>query len=81
MDEKQKFREAITDIMLVEYLPKIKAEFSRFIEESQPKRNLADWLTYSVGVHVVIELGELNVAEPSNEFIDKIVDLVYVKTK
>ncbi|MCK5022771.1 MAG: hypothetical protein KAS04_01225 [Candidatus Aenigmarchaeota archaeon] len=79
--DKQKFREAVTNIMLMEYLPKLQTEFSRFMQETEPKRDLVDWLTYVVGVPVSIEMGELKIAEPSNEFIDKIVDLVYVKNK
>ncbi|MCK5601245.1 hypothetical protein KAR91_05235 [Candidatus Pacearchaeota archaeon] len=79
--EKQKFREAVTDLMLMEYLPKLKAEVVIFMAESYPKQVMADEISGIMNTRVTVEMGELKIAEPSNEFIDKIVDLVYVKNK
>ena len=79
MTEKE-FREAIANLMLTEYLPKLKDEVNRFMNDTRSKCDMADWLTYVVKIPVVIDLGELQVADSSNEFIDKIVKL-YVKTK
>ena len=80
VSSEQKVREEITQLFLMGYLPEIKKEVSRFIEESYSKQNLIVEISAICGRSVAIELGQLKIAEPTNKLIDVLVKM-YVKAK
>ncbi len=76
----QYFREQITNLFVFTYLPKIKKKVTEFSEDSYKKQDMANEVSKICNMSVGVYLGELKIAEPTNEIIDKIVEL-YVKSK
>lgn len=75
----QYFREQITNLFVFSYLPKIKRTVEKFSVDSYGKQQLANEISKICNEPVGIYLGELKVAEPTNDIIDKIVD-IYAKS-
>tara|TARA_R100001086_G_scaffold147119_1_gene77855 strand:- start:224 stop:478 length:255 start_codon:yes stop_codon:yes gene_type:complete len=69
-------RKEITDMFVFEYLPRLKDEVARFNAESLPKHLTAIEVSKMCGRSIGIELGELKIAEPTNDLIDKLVTYV-----
>lgn len=76
----QEIRKVITDLFIFEYIPKLKEEVGRFNIESLGKHQTAISVSEICGRPVGIELGELKIAQPTNELIDKIVEYVKVSS-
>ena len=76
----QYFREQVTNLFVFKYLPKIKKEIAEFSDNSYKKQALANEVSKICNDSIGIYLGELKVAEPTNDIIDKIVEL-YVESK
>ena len=77
---KQELREAITKMFVFEYLPKVKKEVCRFNSQSYKKMKVAEGVSGITGTVVGVQLGELKIADPTNELIDKIVEYVEIQT-
>lgn len=76
--EKQ-IRKEIAEILVFHYIPKLKEEVTRFNAESIGRHNVAQGVSEIVGKPIGVYLGELRIAKPTNDLIDKLVEYVRVK--
>ena len=78
--KEEDFKRELTKIVMDVYLPKLKTNVIKYIDENVEKYSLIQSVSNIVGVPVATEIGILRVAKPTTELIDDIVKL-YGKTK
>ena len=71
----QELKEKITNLFLSKYLPKLKRELRRFLDEAIDNEILALTISSIIKVPVSSELGTLRLAEPTNEMIDDLMKI------
>lgn len=71
----------ITDAFVFDFLPKLKAEVSRFADEAYSKQRMSEEISAICNAPIAVQVGHLKIAKPVNDLIDSLVKEYGEKTK